>query len=105
MKDTSFKDMGIDSWKVLTTGDGINTIYSGAFEASYHSTHGALEESEAIFINLGFNTLKEKELSLIRIFEMGFGTGLNAILTFREADKYKIPVQYTGIEAFPLPLR
>ena len=69
----------------------------------YHSTHGAIQESRHVFIDSGFSyllpSIEEKPL---RILEFGFGTGLNALLTCLESNKFESPVHYTGIEAFPV---
>lgn len=83
------------------TGDGSRTLYSEQLQESYHSLNGAVQESMHVFINAGFNQLNKP---LIRIFEVGFGTGLNALLTWMEAIKSGREVLYTAIEAFPISL-
>jgi tRNA U34 5-methylaminomethyl-2-thiouridine-forming methyltransferase MnmC len=83
------------------TGDGTKTLYSEQLQESYHSLNGAVQESMHVFIDAGFNQLNKP---LIRIFEVGFGTGLNALLTWMEATKSGRDVLYTAIEAFPLSL-
>ncbi|HEY8387516.1 MAG TPA: tRNA (5-methylaminomethyl-2-thiouridine)(34)-methyltransferase MnmD [Parasegetibacter sp.] len=67
----------------------------------YHSKHGALQESVHVFIKAGLHELLPLQQPLT-VFEMGFGTGLNALLTALEADRSKVQVSYNAVEAFPL---
>jgi tRNA U34 5-methylaminomethyl-2-thiouridine-forming methyltransferase MnmC len=90
---------GFSSVRIETTGDGSQTVYSEQFQEGYHSVHGAVTESEHIFIDAGFRVCQRGN---IRIFEAGFGTGLNAYLTFIEAAKRNVTVDYRSIELFPL---
>jgi len=83
----------------MTTGDGSQTIYSEVFQEGYHSTHGAVTESTHIFIDAGLRTCSGED---IRVFEVGFGTGLNAYLTLTEVSKRRMKVCYESIELFPL---
>lgn len=79
------------------TKDGSNTLYVQEIDEHYHSVKGALTESQHIFINCG---LKQIDKSNIDIFEVGFGTGLNAILSLiHGSDKH---ISYTTIEKYPL---
>lgn len=72
-------------------------------KVTYHSHHGAIQESLHVFINAGLKyVLDTDNLPVIYIFEMGFGTGLNALLTMIEAEKLQQPVHYTAIEPYPL---
>ena len=84
---------------VIKTNDGSNTLYSITYNDQYHSTFGALQESQFIYIQTGLNYCKQNSL---KIFEIGFGTGLNAILTFIEGFKKKINIEYHAIELFPI---
>ena len=86
---------------IIKTNDGSNSIYSNIFNDQYHSLHGAFQESEHIYIQTGFNYCKQNP---IKIFEVGFGTGLNTILTIREGLKRNIRIEYHTIELFPLGL-
>jgi len=86
---------------VVKTKDGSNTMYWPVYSEHYHSIHGALTESEHVFIEAGFLELC-KEKKDISVFEMGYGTGLNAMLTFQVAQLRDIVVHYTAVEAFPL---
>lgn len=81
------------------TGDGSHTLYVCELDEPYHSMHGAVQESLHIFINQGFKTVNK---SSVNILEMGFGTGLNMILTLRESEKRGIVVNYHGVEKYPL---
>jgi len=83
----------------LTTEDGSDTVYSSQFDETYHSIHGAIQESNYIFIKEGFQAATSKTL---KIFEVGFGTGLNALLTWSKAKESNVMVEYTSIEYYPL---
>jgi tRNA U34 5-methylaminomethyl-2-thiouridine-forming methyltransferase MnmC len=85
--------------KLILTSDGSHTIYVPELNEHYHSIHGALQESEYIFIDSGYKFSKANPLS---IFEAGFGTGLNAFLTLLECEKDGRTVNYTSIEKYPL---
>lgn len=85
--------------KIIITEDGSNTIFVPSLNEHYHSTHGAVQESMHVFIKSG---LREIEKTKINIFEVGFGTGLNAFLTAIESENLKIEVNYTSIEKHPL---
>lgn len=82
------------------TGDGSHTIRVPSLQTSYHSRFGAVQESMHVFIEAGFRYYAGEKNGPIRIFEMGFGTGLNALLTLIAAGSR--PVWYETIEAFPL---
>jgi len=89
---------------ILTTKDNSNTIYSEHFGAHYHSIHGAIEESVHVFISAGLYHLWQKKINPIRIFEMGLGTGLNALLSYVEASELQIPIIYHSIESHPISM-
>ncbi len=85
--------------EIIQTSDGSTTIYLPDLDENYHSTHGAIQEAEHVFIQHGLRKIEESEPNVISIFEMGFGTGLNAFLTkVRSRSK----IEYTGIEAYPV---
>ena len=86
---------------IIKTNDGSNTLFSGKFKEHYHSTYGARSESIHVFIETGLNYC---QLKSIKIFEVGFGTGLNTILTYIESIKRNLRVEYTAIELFPVSL-
>jgi len=81
------------------TEDGSHTLYLSALEEPYHSMHGAIQESRHVFINQGFNWVSKNNISIL---EIGMGTGLNLILSYRESKKKGIRVHYHGIEKYPL---
>lgn len=83
--------------EVIKTEDGSSTIFIPEMDENYHSTHGAIQEAMHVFIQHGLHAVEDK--SSISIFEMGFGTGLNALLTKIHA---KTAIKYAGIEAFPV---
>jgi tRNA U34 5-methylaminomethyl-2-thiouridine-forming methyltransferase MnmC len=84
----------------ITTADGSHTLFLPAINEHYHSVNGAIQESQHVYIQSGFNQCPKDS---IQVLEMGFGTGLNALLTALEARKRKIAVYYTALEKFPLP--
>ena len=84
---------------VEVTADGSSTIYAPTFNQHYHSTHGALQESRHVFIDAG---LAHCSKSSVSILEIGFGTGLNALLTAIEAKNQKKKIRYVGLEKYPI---
>jgi tRNA U34 5-methylaminomethyl-2-thiouridine-forming methyltransferase MnmC len=89
--------------EIIITGDGSHSISVPELNVAYHSIHGAIQESTHVFIKAG---LIDSEIfdyvGVHHILEIGFGTGLNALLTLIEADKHKNRIYYTGIELYPL---
>ena len=86
--------------EIVKTRDGSNTIFVPEFDETYHSTHGAIQESLHVFIRSG---LKFKtELNDINVLEVGFGTGLNALLSFVDSEDTNRNIKYTSLEAYPL---
>ncbi|MDD4141478.1 MAG: tRNA (5-methylaminomethyl-2-thiouridine)(34)-methyltransferase MnmD [Bacteroidales bacterium] len=83
------------------TADNSSTLYVPELDETYHSVNGAIQESNHIFINLGLRPCLEIKEECT-VFEMGFGTGLNALLTLIETEKYAKHVEYISIEKFPL---
>lgn len=78
--------------------DGSSTLYTAAFDQHYHSIHGAIQESMHVFLAAGLAQIDKSEVSIL---EMGFGTGLNALLTaVHGSDKQ---ISYTSLEAYPIP--
>lgn len=92
--------------KIITTGDGSKTIQIEDWNEQYHSIHGALQEALHVFIKTGLHYFLSERSELpiknISVLEIGFGTGLNALLTAIEADKLKHCINYVGIEAYPV---
>lgn len=87
--------------ELVVCEDGSTTLYRNDLGEHYHSVYGALSESVHIFIDAGFSYLSRFK-SKINLLEMGFGTGLNAFLTFLKASESGINVNYTGIESVRL---
>ncbi|MDO4164367.1 MAG: tRNA (5-methylaminomethyl-2-thiouridine)(34)-methyltransferase MnmD [Bacteroides sp.] len=81
------------------TEDGSATLFVPQLNEHYHSVKGARTESQHIFIDMG---LKASAAPHPHIWEVGFGTGLNALLTLEEAEREKRPIHYTGFELYPL---
>lgn len=85
------------------TADGSHTIHIDELNITYHSKHGAIQESQHVFIDAGISYLHQiKQLTEYQIFELGFGTGLNALLTAVFSDQMNVSVSYHSVEAFPL---
>jgi tRNA U34 5-methylaminomethyl-2-thiouridine-forming methyltransferase MnmC len=85
--------------KIIITDDGSTTIQLLDWDEQYHSKNGAIQEAKHVFIKQGLSQLK---LNKIGILEIGFGTGLNAFITFLEAQKRNLKINYVGVEAFPV---
>jgi len=85
--------------QIITTSDGSHTLYLPEMDEHYHSVNGAIAESEYVYINKGFNYFPGKNP---RVFEVGFGTGLNCLLTALQAAKNKRTTNYISIEKNPL---
>jgi len=84
---------------IKTSEDGSHTILNESINETYHSVHGAIAESEHVFINACYLLLKKDN---VRILEIGFGTGLNAWLTAVQSDKNQKQTQYDSFELYPL---
>lgn len=91
----------IQNHKLILTEDGSHSIYVPALNETYHSSHGASQEAKHIFIQsaLAYSLDSKKHYSIL---ELGFGTGLNAWLTFLFSQERKIQISYTAIEKYPL---
>lgn len=89
---------------VKNTSDGSSTIYNVELDETYHSIHGALQEAIHVFIKNGLENyiLNSKTKTLINIIEIGFGTGLNCLLSLDHIKNKTSKINYTGIEPFPL---
>ena len=95
--------------EIFITSDGSTSIHLPDWNEQYHSKHGAIQEAYHVFIKAGFekflDTISQKKESTqtnLSILEIGFGTGLNAFITFIEADKKNIKIDYVGVEAYPV---
>ena len=83
----------------LRTGDGSLTLHHAALDATYHSVHGAVQESTHVFIKAGLEHLGR---SHVDVLEVGLGTGLNLLLTWVRCLEGKCTVNYTALEPLPL---
>lgn len=86
--------------KLVKTEDGSATIYIPEWNESYHSKHGAVQEAYHVFIQNGLNLVADRKE--IRLLEFGFGTGLNALITYIEALRLNLTVDYVSLEKFPV---
>lgn len=86
--------------QLITTSDGSHSLFIESFDESYHSIHGAIQESKHVFIEAGLKNLTLEEGQILEVLEMGFGTGLNVFLTYLAAKKQAI--HYTSLEAYPV---
>lgn len=86
---------------IKTTADGSHTLFVPEIGECYHSTHGALQESQLVFITYGLQQAC-KLFPHIHVLEIGFGTGLNALLSLLEAEKRAMRVDYFCVEPYPV---
>jgi tRNA U34 5-methylaminomethyl-2-thiouridine-forming methyltransferase MnmC len=86
--------------KLVITNDGSHSIFNPEVNETYHSKHGAIVEAEYVFIKNGLLAENKKQFNIL---EVGFGTGLNALLTAQKAQQKKITINYHGIELYPVP--
>jgi tRNA U34 5-methylaminomethyl-2-thiouridine-forming methyltransferase MnmC len=90
--------------KLFLTDDGSHSLMSETFGDSYHSKFGAIQESQHVFMDAALNFQIQKEKTDLTILEIGFGTGLNALMTFREAERQNLSVQYLTYEQYPISI-
>lgn len=86
---------------LITTADGSHSLLSQQFNVAYHSHHGAIQESNHVFIDAGLLFQLKANQPLV-ILELGLGTGLNALMTFLKVASLDVSVQYTALEKFPI---
>lgn len=87
--------------EIIITSDGSTTIHLPEWNEQYHSKHGAIQEAYHVFIKNGLETCTKSDISIL---EIGFGTGLNTFITFLEASKNSLNIQYDGVEAYPVAI-
>lgn len=92
----------IDNIELRITEDGSHTLFVLKLNEHYHSIHGAITESMHVYINNGLMPIL-KYKNNISILEIGFGTGLNAFLTYQKAKINNATINYFAIEKYPLP--
>lgn len=90
-----------NDYELVTTADGSHSIRFSAIDEGYHSTHGAIKEAMHVYVmpNLAVQTFSDT----LYVFEMGFGTGLNAYLSYLYARAVGCRLHYTAVEAYPVP--
>ena len=86
---------------LIISQDGSHTVLSDRFGVSYHSKYGAIQETQTVFIDAGLKYQEGNGKEKISILEMGFGTGLNALMSLMQASP-TVLIDYHTIEAFPL---
>lgn len=87
--------------EIIETKDGSHTIYIPDWNESYHSKNGAIQEAKHVFINAGLSLFKRQPVSIL---EIGFGTGLNAFITYLESKNNNQQINYVGVEAYPIEI-
>lgn len=85
--------------EIRKTDDGSQTLWSADYKETYHSIYGAETESTHVFIEAG---LKQSQANPLYVFEMGFGTGLNALLTLKESLSQNLKIIYHAVELHPV---
>ncbi|WP_457610344.1 tRNA (5-methylaminomethyl-2-thiouridine)(34)-methyltransferase MnmD [Lutibacter sp.] len=85
--------------EIIVTDDGSTTIHIPEWNEQYHSKHGAIQETNHVFIKNGLSFFSN---DIISILEIGFGTGLNSFITFLESEKRDLTIDYVGVEAYPV---
>lgn len=88
--------------KIIQTADGSTTIHLPEWNEQYHSIHGAINEARHVFIKSGLHRAREESGGEINILEIGFGTGLNALVTWQDNLQKEMVIKYTGVEAYPV---
>ena len=92
-----------NSPRIFVTDDGSHSMFSQEHGVSYHSKHGAIQETQHVFIDAGFQ-FKATSNNTLSILEIGLGTGLNAFMTLLESEKTGHQINYVAIEAYPISL-
>ncbi|WP_338407560.1 tRNA (5-methylaminomethyl-2-thiouridine)(34)-methyltransferase MnmD [uncultured Flavobacterium sp.] len=87
--------------EIIQTRDGSTTIHIKEWDECYHSRFGAIQEAQHVFIKNGLSLFENKSISIL---EIGFGTGLNAFITFLESEKLYQNIHYVGVEAYPVSI-
>ncbi|MBC6611070.1 tRNA (5-methylaminomethyl-2-thiouridine)(34)-methyltransferase MnmD [Hymenobacter sp. BT507] len=89
--------------EVRPTADGSSTLYVPALDEHYHSTHGAVQEAQHVYLQAALEPALAAATDTVRVLEIGFGTGLNAILTLQRSLTAPVALAYDTIEKHPLP--
>ncbi len=95
----------MENIQLILTGDGSSSLLNLALNETYHSTHGAVQESLHVFIKNGLQFWLDKSRAKeVTVLEVGFGTGLNSLLALKQSDEQNVMIRYTTVEAFPVSL-
>lgn len=93
----------MDATQIITTADGSHSLLNTQLNETYHSRHGAMRESLHVFIRQGLDYFMSKQdLKEVHILEVGFGTGLNALLALQSVLEKDYKIIYTSLEAYPI---
>jgi len=87
--------------QIVSTADGSKTIRISEWDEQYHSMHGAVREAKHVFMDHGLKLFRDRNIGIL---EIGFGTGLNALITLLEAPGLNLGIDYVGVEAHPVSL-
>lgn len=93
----------MDVPEIIVTGDGSHSLFDRSRNETYHSVHGAIQESKHVFISAGLEHSLTVTGNSIDVLEIGFGTGLNVLLALLFSRQHSRQVNFTSIEAYPLP--
>ena len=85
--------------ELIQTSDGSTSLYIADLQETYHSKHGALQETLHVFIQNGLQLFRQQAVSIL---EIGFGTGLNALVTYLKHTDLNLSIHYETVEAYPL---
>ena len=85
--------------ELIKTSDGSTSLYIPQLDETYHSVHGALQETQHVFIKNGLQLFEHQSISIL---EIGFGTGLNALVTYKEHKVLQLNIHYETVEAYPI---
>ncbi|MFJ1474214.1 tRNA (5-methylaminomethyl-2-thiouridine)(34)-methyltransferase MnmD [Capnocytophaga cynodegmi] len=85
--------------KVIVTSDGSTALHIPKWNESFHSKHGAIQEALHVFIKNGLDLFENQSISIL---EIGFGTGLNVLVTYSEHSKLGLKIHYETVEGYPL---
>jgi tRNA U34 5-methylaminomethyl-2-thiouridine-forming methyltransferase MnmC len=93
----------MEQFEIITTDDGSSSVRVPALSETYHSSRGAVQESQHVFIEAGLRHINGSSVEQIKVLEIGMGTGLNALLAWTFAQQEQVHIRYHSIEPYPLP--
>src|SRR5690606_19038053 len=96
----SYRQLSLNR-QIVSTADGSKTIRISEWDEQYHSMHGAVREAKHVFMDHGLKLFRDRNIGIL---EIGFGTGLNALITLLEAPGLNLGIDYVGVEAHPVSL-